>query len=119
MAINVSVGFSRKVGEPNYSSRGASVHLELELDRQALADDKQFQAEVAAIFERARTAVERELEQSGSAHSESADPAASNGNETPNAPQPVGVNGLRSKLRLRRPTKCVRSDHWRNAAKSI
>lgn len=31
MAVTITVGFSRKVGEPNYSSRGASLHMEVEL----------------------------------------------------------------------------------------
>ena len=30
--IKLNAGFSRKVGEANYSSRGASVNLELELE---------------------------------------------------------------------------------------
>jgi hypothetical protein len=38
MSVNVNVGFSRKVGEPNEGSRGASVHLEVELDGAALND---------------------------------------------------------------------------------
>ncbi len=32
MPMKLNVGLSRKVGEPNYGSRGASVNLELELD---------------------------------------------------------------------------------------
>jgi hypothetical protein len=70
MPVNVNVGCSRKVGEPNYGSRGASVHLELELDRAALDDPARLQTEIEAIFERARTAVERELERSASPTSE-------------------------------------------------
>ena len=30
--IKLNAGFSRKVGEPNYGSRGASVNVELELE---------------------------------------------------------------------------------------
>jgi hypothetical protein len=62
MPVNVHVGFSRKVGEPNYGSRGASVHLELELDRTTLDDPARLQTEIEAIFERARSAVDRELD---------------------------------------------------------
>ena len=29
MSVTITVGFSRKVGEPNYGSRGASLHLEM------------------------------------------------------------------------------------------
>jgi len=61
MPINVCVGFSRKVGEPNYGSRGASVHLEVELDRIAIDDPERFRSEIERIFEPARDAVDREL----------------------------------------------------------
>jgi hypothetical protein len=62
MAVTVNVGFSRKVGEPNYGSRGASVQLELELDRSAIEDGERFQSEIEGLFERVRDAVDRELE---------------------------------------------------------
>jgi hypothetical protein len=61
MAVTITAGFSRKVGEPNYGSRGASLHLEVELDRGMLEDPEHFRAEVEGIFERAREAVDREL----------------------------------------------------------
>jgi hypothetical protein len=64
MAVTVRVGFSRKVGEPNYGSRGASVQLEVELDRMAFDDGERFQSEIEGIFERARDAVDRELHRS-------------------------------------------------------
>jgi hypothetical protein len=88
MPVNVHVGFSRKVGEPNYGSRGASVHLELELDRAALDDPERLQTEIEAIFERARTAVERELERPASPPS--AEEGACVGN-----PDQAGNNGHR------------------------
>ena len=36
--IKLNCGFSRKVGEANYGSRGASVNLELELATDAVRD---------------------------------------------------------------------------------
>jgi hypothetical protein len=62
MAVTVNVGFSRKVGEPNYGSRGASVHLEVELDRSAIENVERFRSAMERIFERARDAVDRELQ---------------------------------------------------------
>jgi hypothetical protein len=62
MAIKVNVGFSRKVGEPNYGSRGASVQLEVELDRTAIDDAERFRWEIERIFERVRDSVDRELQ---------------------------------------------------------
>jgi hypothetical protein len=61
MAVTITVGFSRKVGEPNYGSRGASLHLEVELDRSALDDPERFRSEVESMFERTREAVNQEL----------------------------------------------------------
>ena len=59
MAIQVHVGFSRKVGEANYSSRGASVQIELELEQSTHKDFERLQAAVEGIFIRARQAVDR------------------------------------------------------------
>ena len=61
MAVKINVGFSRKVGEPNYGSRGASVHLEVELDRRSLDDSERFHREIEGFFERARDAVDLQL----------------------------------------------------------
>ena len=70
MGVTITVGFSRKVGEPNYGSRGASLHLEVELDRSSLDDSERFQSEVEEFFERARDAVARELQREASPSSE-------------------------------------------------
>jgi hypothetical protein len=75
MPVNVNVGFSRKVGEPNYGSRGASVHLEVELDGGALNDPERLRTEIETIFERARDAVDRELQREVSPVSESGGPS--------------------------------------------
>jgi hypothetical protein len=101
MSINVSVGFSRKVGEPNYGSRGASVHLEMELDRAALDDSERLRTEIEAIFERARNAVERELERHASRPSDcdgacvgQPDQAGENGRH--HGPRPATPNQIRA-----------------------
>ena len=103
MAVTITVGFSRKVGEPNYSSRGASLHMEVELDRSVLDDPERFRSEVEGIFERAREAVDQELRQETSPSSESesrghsggaSDAEHQNGNRT--APRPVTPNQMRA-----------------------
>jgi hypothetical protein len=101
MPINVSVGFSRKVGEPNYGSRGASVHLEMELDRAALDDPERLQTEIEVIFERARSVVERELERPASPPSDcegdcvgQPDQAGENGRR--HGPRPATPNQVRA-----------------------
>jgi hypothetical protein len=102
MAVTVNVGFSRKVGEPNYGSRGASVQLELELDRSAIEDGERFQCEIEGIFERVRDAVDRELQRNPSPSSEAqADldersDAVKSQNGRTRAPRPSTPNQLRA-----------------------
>ena len=101
MAIKVNVGFSRKVGEPNYGSRGASVHLEVELDRIALDDSELFGSEFEGIFERARDAVDRELQRDVSRASESGEPSDGQPNHhgqngSARAPRPATPNQIRA-----------------------
>jgi hypothetical protein len=71
MAVTINVGFSRKVGEPNGGSRGASLHLELEIDRSSLDEPERLQSQIDGLFERAREAVDRELQRDASPSSES------------------------------------------------
>ncbi len=61
MSLKASVGFSRKIGEPHFSSRGASVHLEVELDDAVLEDPAQLLEQIHDTFELARSAVDAEL----------------------------------------------------------
>ncbi|HEV8071935.1 MAG TPA: hypothetical protein VGP76_29745 [Planctomycetaceae bacterium] len=102
MAITVNVGFSRKVGEPNYGSRGASVHVEVELDRSAMEDGEQFQSEIERIFEQARDAVDRELLRNPSSSSGSqadldeSSEATKNQNGRARAPRPATPNQVRA-----------------------
>ncbi len=71
--IKLNAGFSRKVGEPNYGSRGASVNVELELESSLVGDPNALLDRIKGLYAIARQAVEAELE---SGH------AASNGNST-------------------------------------
>jgi hypothetical protein len=61
MSLKANIGFSRKIGEPHFSSRGASVHLELELDTSLLEQPAQLLEKIHESFELARTAVDAEL----------------------------------------------------------
>ncbi|GDY07015.1 hypothetical protein LBMAG52_05010 [Planctomycetia bacterium] len=61
MPLKANIGFSRKVGEPHFSSRGASVQLELELDSNLLEQPAQLLERIHESFELARTAVDAEL----------------------------------------------------------
>ena len=61
MSLKASIGFSRKIGEPHFSSRGASVNLELELDTSLLEQPARLLERLHDAFELARTAVDAEL----------------------------------------------------------
>ncbi len=61
MSLKANIGFNRKIGEPHFSSRGASVHLELELDTSLLEQPAQLLKRIHGAFEFARSAVDAEL----------------------------------------------------------
>ncbi len=59
--IKLNAGFSRKVGEPNYGSRGASVNVELELESGLIGDPDALMARIRKLFDIARRSVDAEL----------------------------------------------------------
>ena len=64
MSIRIRVGLSRKVGEPHYSSRGASIELEAEIDNQVAGDPDQFHQQVQVLYGLARRSLDAELDRS-------------------------------------------------------
>ena len=68
MPMKLNVGLSRKVGEPNYGSRGASVNLELEIDSTLAAEPDRLQDRIRELFCLARASIDEEL-QSGTSQS--------------------------------------------------
>ncbi len=90
--IKLNAGVSRKVGEPNYGSRGATVNVELELESSAAQDAHLLHDRIRRLFAIAREAVAEELGlsmQTG-APSQTAPPPAS---------QPVVANGNGNSVR--------------------
>ena len=61
MPLKLNIGMSRKVGEPNYGSRGATVGLEMEVDSGIVDQPREFQARIARLFRLAKASVDREL----------------------------------------------------------
>ena len=59
--IKLNAGFSRKIGEPNYGSRGASVNVELELESGLIGDPDGLMARIRNLFDIARQSVDAEL----------------------------------------------------------
>ena len=59
--LKLNAGFSRKVGEPNYGSRGASVNVELELESGLVGDADGLMTRIRNLFSIAKRAVDLEL----------------------------------------------------------
>ena len=59
--LKLNAGFSRKVGEPNYGSRGASVNVELELESNLISDPEGLLRRIQGLFDIARRSVDEEL----------------------------------------------------------
>ena len=59
--LKLNVGFSRKTGEANYGSRGASVNLELEFESGLACDPERLKERIRFLFAQAKTAVDEEL----------------------------------------------------------
>ena len=89
--IKLNCGFSRKVGEANYGSRGASVNVELELATDAARDGDGLHEKIRRLFALARKAVDEEL--ASPAPAGEAEPAPASP-QTPAASRPSGsANG--------------------------
>ena len=62
MPLKINIAMSRKRGEPNYGSRGATVGLELEEDASLVNQPQHLHERLAQLFGLAREAVDRQLE---------------------------------------------------------
>lgn len=59
--LKLNVGFTKKVGEANFGSRGASVNLDLELEGGLVGDPDRLKDRIRQLFVLAKTAVDEEL----------------------------------------------------------
>ena len=59
--LKLNAGFSRKVGESNFGSRGASVNVELELESHLINDPDGLRSRISGLFDLARRSVDDEL----------------------------------------------------------
>ena len=61
MPMTLNIGLSRKVGEANYGSRGASVHFAVEVEASLLREPNELREKIKYLFSQAKEAVEEEL----------------------------------------------------------
>jgi hypothetical protein len=61
MPLKLNIAMSRKLGQPNYGSRGATVGLEMEVDSSLVDQPRQLHERIARLFRLAKQSVDREL----------------------------------------------------------
>jgi nucleotide-binding universal stress UspA family protein len=92
MPLKLNVVVSRKVGESNYGSRGATVGLEVELASGLVHDSRKLRARVAKLFRFASASVDEELKRSRG----SAVPITNGGSKAPSRDRPATAAQLRA-----------------------
>ena len=101
MPLILTVSQSKKIGEPNFGSKGASVTLQIEVDSSLASNPSQLQQQIGELFQQSRPAVEQEL------FGRDATPA-----EPHNGPPRTNENGNGSRSNDRRATHSqVRAIH--------
>ena len=65
MPMKINAGLSRKVGELNFGSRGASVNIELEVDADLAADTARLRQRIRGLYGVIREALNEELHGNG------------------------------------------------------
>ena len=96
--LKLNVGFTKKIGEANYGSRGAAVNLELELDGGLVGDAEKLKERIRQLFGLAKASVEEELAVAHIAKSATEMDAKTNGNGHVNG-QAHGQGQRRDKTR--------------------
>jgi hypothetical protein len=76
MPLKLNIAMSRKVGQPNYGSRGATVGLEMEVDSSLANEPQQLHERITRMFQLAKQSIDAELG-SRSANGQHASPADS------------------------------------------
>lgn len=84
--LKLNIGFSRKLGEANYSSRGASVNLEIEVESALVREPDRLQEKIDYLFGQAKASVDGQL--NGNREAESSGQRDGNGHAAGN-----GQNG--------------------------
>jgi hypothetical protein len=89
MPVTINVGFSEKLGQPEFGSIGASCHIECQLDAPILASPDAFRAKTRELYAACSTAAKEELAR----HRASAGASPKNGSKSPNGTGRPPANG--------------------------
>jgi hypothetical protein len=87
MPLTLNCGLTKKIGEPNFSSRGAAIHVELELESTLINDPAKLQERIRQAFAIVRASLDEELNGNGHAAS------GQNGNGQHKVPANTNGNG--------------------------
>src|SRR5262245_52339006 len=93
MPMKLNVGLSRKVGEANYGSRGATVNVEVEVDGGLVGEPDRLRERIRQLFGLVRASVTEELANGGSQSNGPPPPPASPADRQD---VPGNANGQRS-----------------------
>lgn len=99
MPMKVNIGGSKKLGEANYGSRGASVNLEIELDSGLVQEPIKLQEKIRQLFGLVRTSLNEELNGGATSHAQPANGAGqqTNGNSTSSTkPRPATQSQIKA-----------------------
>jgi hypothetical protein len=112
--LKLNVGFTKKVGEANYGSRGAAVNLEIELDSSFAGDADRLKDRIRQLFGLAKASVDEELA-AGAAQPVGNGQAAHErvGNQTTGNGSAAGQSNGRSDTRRRDGTRAATASQQR------
>jgi hypothetical protein len=97
--LKLNAGLSRKIGEPDYGSRGASVNLELEVEGHLVAEPDALLDRIRKLFSMARQAVDEELNGHRNVATEKNHTPTANGSNGKTNGQPNGRPATASQVR--------------------
>jgi len=97
MPLKLNIGLSRKVGEANYGSRGASVNVEIEVDSSLVSEPAKLHEKIRNVFGLVRASVAEGLNgTNGHCHADSPDMNGRQNGSNDNGAAHNEANGQRS-----------------------